>query len=45
MPSESGKDVNVAIIGGGLVGALQACLLAKKGYREVRLYEVMCTKN
>ena len=34
------KDVSVAIVGGGLVGALQACILAKKGYREVHLYEV-----
>ena len=35
------KDVSVAIVGGGLVGALQACILAKKGYREVHLYEVI----
>ena len=34
------KDVSVAVVGGGLVGALQACILAKKGYREVHLYEV-----
>ena len=38
------KDVSVAIVGGGLVGALQACILAKKGYREVHLYEVTQTK-
>ena len=34
------KDISVAVVGGGLVGALQACILAKKGYREVHLYEV-----
>lgn len=34
---EPQKD-RVAIIGGGLVGALQACLLAKNGY-QVDLYE------
>ena len=37
------KDVSVAVVGGGLVGALQACILAKKGYREVHLYEVIYT--
>ena len=42
MSSGSGKDVSVAVIGGGLVGALQACVLAKKGYREVHLFEVRC---
>ena len=40
MDSGSEKDVSVAVIGVGLVGALQACVLAKKGYREVHLYEV-----
>ena len=40
MDSGSEKDVSVAVIGGGLVGSLQACVLAKKGYREVHLYEV-----
>ena len=40
MTSENSKDCSVAVIGGGLVGALQACVLAKKGYREVHLYEV-----
>ena len=40
MTTENSKDVSVAIIGGGLVGALQACVMAKKGYREVHLYEV-----
>ena len=39
------KDVSVAIVGGGLVGALQACILAKKGYREVHLYEVAYNKT
>ena len=28
----------VAVIGGGLVGALQACVMAQKGY-DVHLYE------
>jgi len=32
------KNSKVAIVGGGLVGALQACILAKHGY-EVDLYE------
>ena len=41
MSSEKSKDVRVAVVGGGLVGALQACVLAKKGYREVHLYEVI----
>ena len=40
MDSGSEKDVSVAVVGGGLVGALQACIMAKKGYREVHLYEV-----
>ena len=40
MATSNSKDVSVAVIGGGLVGALQACILAKKGYREVHLYEV-----
>ena len=40
MTTENSKNVSVAIIGGGLVGALQACVMAKKGYREVHLYEV-----
>ena len=40
MATSNSKDVSVAVIGGGLVGALQACVLAKKGYREVHLYEV-----
>ena len=39
MTSGNSKDVSVAVIGGGLVGALQACVMAKKGYREVHLYE------
>ena len=34
------KNISVAVVGGGLVGALQACILAKKGYRDVHLYEV-----
>jgi len=34
---ESPKE-KVAVIGGGLVGALEACVLAKQGY-EVHLYE------
>ena len=40
MATSNSKDVSVDVIGGGLVGALQACVLAKKGYREVHLYEV-----
>ena len=40
MTTPKSKDVSVAVVGGGLVGALQACVLAKKGYREVHLYEV-----
>ena len=40
MKMADSKDVSVAVVGGGLVGALQACILAKKGYREVHLYEV-----
>ena len=28
----------VAVVGGGLVGALQACVMAQKGY-DVHLYE------
>ena len=45
MSSEEHKDVSVAVIGGGLVGALQACVMAKKGYREVHLYEVRWRHN
>ena len=44
MKMADSKDVSVAVVGGGLVGALQACILAKKGYREVHLYEVTQTK-
>jgi len=38
METKAQKDTKVAIIGGGLVGALEACVLADQGY-QVDLYE------
>jgi len=36
---DSEKKLNVAVVGGGLVGALQACFLAQRGH-NVDLYEL-----